>query len=103
MFSGLRSRWMMPAACADDERRRETGARSARPAAGVRRAVPLDALRERLAVEVLHDHEAVAVRQRPEVEHLEDVIVADLPGGLRLALEAPDDVGVGRASRRAAP
>ncbi len=61
-------------------------------------AVPLDARGERLAVQVLHDHISIAVGQRPEVEHFEDVIVADLSGRLRLALEAADGVRVsGRA------
>ena len=41
-----------------------------------------------LAVEELHDHEAIAVGERAEVEHLDDVIVADAARGLRLALEA---------------
>ena len=71
----------------------------------VRRQPPaaLDALAKRLAVEELHDHEAVAVGQLPEVEHLEDVVVADAAGGLRLALEALHDVGVAGERRRAAP
>ena len=56
----------------------------------------LDALRQRLAVEELHHHVAVAVGQRAEVEHLEDVIAADAAGRLRLALEALHRLGVVR-------
>src|SRR5690606_9608164 len=48
----------------------------------------LDALGQFLTVQILHDHVAVAVGQRPEVEHLEDVIASDPTSRLRLALEA---------------
>ena len=71
---------------------------------GVEPPVPLDARRASgLAIEELHDHEAVAVGERAEIEHLEDVIVADAAGGLRLALEALHRVGVRRRRSRAAP
>ncbi len=76
--------------------RREKLSGDGRHLLGRQLAVPLDPLGERLAVEKFHDHEAVAVGQRPEVEHLEDVVVADLAGGLRLPLEPADDVDVAR-------
>ncbi len=70
-----------------------------RDLAGRQPAVPLDACGEGLAVEVLHDHVAVAGRERPEVEDLENVIVTDLASCLRLALEAANRVDVPRGRR----
>ena len=54
---------------------------------GVRRPARLDALRERLAVEELHDHVPLAARELAEIEHLDDVLGADVSRRLGLALE----------------
>ena len=53
-----------------------------------------DSPAHRLAVEELHHDEPLAVRERADIEHLEDVVVADAARGLRFALEALDDFGV---------
>ena len=69
---------------ADDRRRlfgREATARS-------------NALIQRRPVEVLEHHEARAVRELAQVEHLDDVLRSDAPGRLRLALEAQEGVGL---------
>src|SRR5262249_16982881 len=54
---------------------------------------------ERFAVEVLHDHVAIAALECAEIEHLENVIAADLTGCLRLSLEPFDRLDVVRTSR----
>ena len=54
----------------------------------------LDPLPEALALEVFHHHEAVAVGQVAEVEHLDDVLGSDAAGGLRFALEPLHHVGL---------
>jgi hypothetical protein len=48
----------------------------------------LDPAGERLAFQELHDDEVITVSQLPDIEHFEDVIVADAPRCLRFALEA---------------
>src|SRR5262249_29530945 len=59
----------------------------------------LDAVVESLAVQVLHDDVAIAVGGRTEVQDFEDVVVADLAGGLRLALESLDGLRVRSRAR----
>ncbi len=54
----------------------------------------LDAVGQRIAVQELHDDVAIAVRQNAQVEHLQDVIVADATSGLRLTFEALHHLGV---------
>jgi hypothetical protein len=59
-----------------------------------------DALRERLSVEILHDHVAVAALEGAQVEHLENVIAADLACRLGLTFEPTNGLcGVRRGVR----
>jgi hypothetical protein len=57
-------------------------------------AALLDPAGQRFAVQKLHDDVAIAIRKNAEVEHLQDVIVADPSGCLRLALETLHHFGV---------
>ncbi len=54
---------------------------------------------ERLSVEELEHHVLRAIGKRAEVEHLENVIVADSTRSLRFTLEAGHDAGVARVRR----
>jgi hypothetical protein len=53
----------------------------------------VDALGQRHAVEELHHHVERAVRQRSEIQHLDDVLRPDASGRLGFALEALHGVG----------
>ena len=71
MLSGLMSRWTIPELVRRVQRPRD------QPHDVERRAVrhPLDAAEpapQALALEVLHDDVRLAIRQEPEVEHLDD-------------------------------
>src|SRR5215831_13013307 len=81
MFSGLRSRWMMPSRRAADlagdlERPRD-----------VERALALDHAAELDALQVLHDEVRAAVGGGAGVGDVDDVGVADLGRRARLAAE----------------
>ena len=95
MFSGFRSRWMMPAACAGESAQELTG--NGRDLMRRELTDACDALGQRFAVEVLHHHEAIAIGERAEIEHFENVVAPDLASGLRLALEAKHGLGLGAA------
>jgi hypothetical protein len=56
----------------------------------------LDARGQRLALQELHHQEGDAVLPDAEVENLDDVGMLDASRRPRLALEAPDDLGIGR-------
>ncbi len=47
-----------------------------------------NARRQWFSIQELEHHEVRAVRQRAQIEHLEDVVVADFSGGLSLPFEA---------------
>ena len=66
---------------------------------GVSRPWLLIRVDKRLAVQILHDDEVVAVGQLTDVEHLQDVVVADAASRLRLALEALHHLFVARVRR----
>src|SRR5262249_40064981 len=61
-----------------------------------RREAPhaFDAPRQRLAVEVLHDGEVIAARPTAEIEHLQNMVVADAAGGLRFPFETLRDLAI---------
>ena len=75
-LSGLRSRWTMPIACAARERRQHL-AHHLHHAARAARCRVRTIARERLALDELHHDERSAVVERRQVEHADDVLVAD--------------------------
>ena len=98
MFSGLRSRWMMPAACAA-ESARQICVPMATTRSGAMRALVAQHLAEVEAVEALHDEVDVAVGRGARVGDVDDVGVADLGRGARLAAEARHQVRLPRELR----
>ena len=86
MFSGLRSRWTMPAACACSSPRRIWRMDRERPR---RRHRPgRDRVGQRLARQELHHQEQRALGRAAEVGDGDDVRVGEAAGRLGLALEA---------------
>ena len=56
------------------------------------RSDALEQARQTLAFQVLHDQERLALRGHPDVEYLDDVLVANGRRCLRFAMKAPYDV-----------
>jgi hypothetical protein len=99
MFSGLRSRWMMPARWA--AARPASACRAIHTASpGSRAPVLRDQLGERAAVEQLH-HDVRADRALAEVEHVADLVAVDLAGRRRLVAEPDQQLRVAGVSARA--
>ena len=92
MFSGLRSRWMIPAACAFVSPLQQWAMTLHRRAHGDD-ADARHALVERLALEHLHGDEGAPVLEPPGVVHVDDVGAANTCRGAGLAEEALDDDG----------
>jgi hypothetical protein len=107
MFSGLRSRWMMPrpwAACSDDA----TWRRMPQRLLGRQPTVALEPRVEGLALEELHHDVRATVGVVAEVEDLHDAGIGDRGGRARFVEEALHDVlvrgqvGLQHLHRRAA-
>ena len=90
-FSGFRSRWMTPRACAASRPRR-TGDGDGAGAPGA--SGPRQLVGERVAGEQLHDEVELPVGGAAEVGDAHDVLVVDEAGGARLGGEARDGVGL---------
>ena len=95
MFDGFRSRWMIPCWCRCSTARATVA--TSRTAAGGSIGPCGDPLGQALAVDVLHRKEVLAV-ELADVVDVDDVRVAEPGGGLRLGLEAADQLGRGQVA-----